>query len=504
MSLYRRSKSPRTSQQTNSRRLRLECLENKNLLAGDVATSFDGVNLVLTGDLNDNSFRIIRNGAAVGAVTVEGLAGTTIDTMGAMDFTVTGDIVINFSDGGDNSVTVGENPIPQPDPIQLAGNVSLTGGAGTDSLLFTNASVDGNVSVDDLAGGLFSFLTTLESTVIGGDLTMDSAAGKPELSIDDSTVDGSVTMVGNSVSNESFLVVSSSAVGGDIRHFTESITSVTQLESVDVGDDVIVDGQGGEDRVIIQQASGSTVATTIGDDLRIITRGGDDEVTLSSIDVGDDLQYRGGDGNDLFLMESADVTNIIGDDLYASAGDGVDDIGINDVEIGDKLRVSMGAGDEEEREFLAIGTTTVGSSALISLGTGLNDAAVEETHAGRSLTIVGRGTNDIFLFDVTSTHFVTIITSSGEDDVSMNAVNTHSALVSTHAGNDTVSISDDSIFDYLFVLLGSGDDTLTLDGVTVERFAVFSGGSGCGDELIDTGDNDINFAIDFAFETVTV
>ena len=51
------------------------------------------------------------------------------------------------------------------------------------------------------------------------------------------------------------------------------------------------------------------------------------------------------------------------------------------------------------------------------------------------------------------------------------------------------------------MLLGSGDDVLTLQGVTVDRFALLSGGSGSGDELVDAGDNDINFAIDFAFES---
>jgi|GEM_PF-5336455 len=57
---------------------------------------------------------------------------------------------------------------------------------------------------------------------------------------------------------------------------------------------------------------------------------------------------------------------------------------------------------------------------------------------------------------------------------------------------------------YLFALLGSGDDTLTLDGVTVNRLAFIHGGGG-DDTLVDVDDaSEINFELDFAFENYGV
>lgn len=494
---------------SRSRKLRLETLESKNLLAGDVMAQLIGGDLVITGDLLDNQVRIEPDSSLVspgiGEVTVRGIGTTTVEGGTSVSFSgamaVTGDVILNFTAGGNNTVSF-DKLFTSTDLLQLPGSIEMEGGAGLDNLFVDDTVVAGNVVFTDTNAVNGDSFAGLEGSEVGGSFTMTTAGGAvSEISADNgSVVDGNMTLFATSSDvGQSFFGVRNSTIKGDARHFSDAASSGNQFFGATIEDDVILDLTDGEDFVTI--ADGSFVAsTTIGDDLRIYSRGGNDEVTLSDFVVNDDVEFRGGDGDDNFFIQAGSLdTSIIGDDLYITGGDGIEDIGLEFVEIADKLRVSTGNDDD----VVGIQEITVGRSALISLGSGFDEASVEVVDAGRALTIVGRGTNDIFLDIVQTTHFVTIITSNGDDIVNLNEVTTHSMLVSTHAGNDEVEINDSTV-DYLFVLLGSGDDVLTLSGVTVDRFALLSGGSGAADELVDAGDNDINFAIDFAFESGTI
>lgn len=461
---------------TFSRRLNVESLERKILLAGDVTANLIGGDLFITGDAADNSVQIVRDisqaSPGVGDVVVQGFFSnpTTINGGGPVSFQVTGDVFIDFSAGGENSAIFGDNPAFQPDPVELPGDVSVVGGAGTDDVSFNNANIGDDVLLEDSAGGTFSFLGTSNGTVIGGNFTLDSAAGGSEIGVDEATIGGDVVMIGNSASQQSFLGITSSTVGDDVRHISVAETSVTQIEN-----------------------------TTIGDDLRIKTGDGVDEVLLEGVQVDDDLSFNGGDGDDVFEMGAGDEDNIVGDDLYISGKGGADEIAIEDTAIGDKLRVSGNSGDD----FVGATAVTVGRTALISLGSGVNEADVTNLTGARGLTILGRGENTVTLNTITTSHYVDVLTSNGDDVVDLFDVNTHSVWIATYAGVDEVSITDSEV-DYLFVLLGSGDDILTLDNVTVNRLAVLSGGSG-EDTLVDVDDaSDINFEIDFAFENYSV
>ena len=517
---------------SRSRKLRLENLESKNLLAGDVTAQLIGGDLVITGDLLDNQVRIEPDSSlvspGVGEVTVRGIGTTTVEGGTSVSFSgamaVTGDVILNFTVGGNNTVSF-DKLFTSTDLLQLPGSIEMEGGAGLENLFVGDTVVAGNVIFTDTTSGNGDSFAGLERSEVGGNFTMTTASGAvSEIAVDiGSVVDGNVTLFATSSDvGQSFFGVRDSTIKGDARHFSEAASSGNQFFGATVEDDVILDLTEGEDFVTV--ADGNSVeSTTIGDDLRIYARGdnddvnlsdfvvtddlrifaggGDDEVALSDFIVHDDVVFRGGSGDDLLEIQEEDLgPNTIGDDLYITGGEGIDDVGLEDVNIVDKLRISMGNGDD----VVLLKDITVGRSTLVSLGAGLNGASVETVNSGRSLTIVGRGTNDIFLDALETSHFVTVITSNGDDIVSVNDVTTHSMLVSTHAGNDDVVINASTV-DYLFVLLGSGDDVLTLQGVTVDRFALLSGGSGSGDDLLyDPEDNDINFLIDFAFEPGTV
>lgn len=504
MSLFRRSRynNRAAHQQLRCKSLRLESLEKKIPLAGDVTATLVGGDLILAGDIDDNSVQVVRDGSlampGVGDVSVNGLAGTTVNGMASDSFTVTGDVIFDFTAGGNNNATVGESIFANPDALELPGNVSVEGGAGDEFLNVQNSIINGSASLSDSIGGSGANVSVTDSLVTG-DVSNSNISDYSDIALQTATVNGNVTLTANGTDLlQTILDFRSSSIGVDVRVDSNADLVGTRFRGISVGDDVIHISGDGNDFVDFG-ANLSGVGNTIGDDLRLLTGGGNDEVFLAGFNVGDDLVFNGGEGDDTFSTDLLDNPNTVGDDVYLSGKAGNDIFFLAETEIGDKLRISGNDGDD----FVGGEGLVVGRSTLISLGSGINQADFTDVTGARSLTVLGRGENTVILNDITTSHFVTVLTSSGADLVSMFNVNTHSAMVATHSGNDDVSIVD-SAFEYLFVFLGSGDDTLTLEGVTVERFAVLSGGGGTGDELIDDGDNDINFAIDFAFESGTI
>ncbi len=494
MSFLRRQKSQRSSvsRSSFSKRLRFESLEQKNLLAGDVMISVTGGNLLIEGTTEDNGI-IMSSTGTPGEYEFSSLVGTTFDhpVIGG----VTGDVLVDFGAGGSNEIQIGL-PGVVPSPLELPGDVTIEGGTGNEDISIHNAIINGNVALIDGVGGPGANVFAADTTITGN-YRSETTADFSDIALSRSTVDGDVTLISEGVELMfSVVELNSSFVGGDVRFVSNAAHANTLIRGTEVGDDVILDTSDGDDSVIIGLGLSSTIGSTIGDDLRILSGGGIDDVAITGLIVTDDLVFRGGDGDDVFFMDAS----FVGDDLYLTGGAGADVLAIEGVDVTDKVRVSTGDGDDE----VIMEEVNVGRSALVSLGSGENIFDAQIVDAGRSLTVLGRGTNDILLIDVATTHFVTIITSSGADIVNLQHVTTESALISTKAGEDTVSIGSneddmDSAFEYLYVSLGSGDDSLSLDGVTVERFAFLHGGSG-NDTLVGSEDlEDTDFVIDFSF-----
>ena len=516
----RKSRSNSSFTTLSSKKLRLEPLEQKIVLAGNVTAAIVGGDLMITGDIADNEFEILRTGPGVGELKVAGRAGTLINGMAEEDFgmvPITGDVIIDFSLGGDNGAFVGDTDQAPSDILQLPGDISVTGGGARDALIMEDTNV-GNVSMTDSAGGL-SAINFFSAVTVTGSVTLESDNAVSEMLLFESIVSGDVsqtplaggvatdgaafrldgTSVGGTATFESdadstSTVVNDSFVAGDLNITTGdgtdtvvALTTAFPTFNNEVVGDLNISTGNGADSVMID-------SLTVGDDLRIWTGSDGIVVDAASLDVGDDLSFSGGSGADVFLLQPSTALNSIGDDLYVSTRGGDDSVTIVGAAIDDKLRIGTAAGDDQ----VVVAEATVGRSTVVTMGDGINFAGMADVDSGRSLTILGRGENVIDLAGVSTTHFITIVTASGSDTIVMNTVTTSSALIATKAGEDNVSI-DSSTFDYLFALLGSGDDTLTLSGVTVTRFAFLHGGSG-EDELVDVGDNDINFELDFSFE----
>jgi|GEM_PF-5590593 len=445
---HRKTRQTSTLNTTSNKRLRLEPLEQKNLLAGDVAVSLVGGDLFITGDAGDNLVQVTHNDSlaspSIGEVSIEGLFGTTINGGASLDYSVTGNIYVDLSAGGANGISFGEDVFFSPDPLELPGDIIVDGGVGEESVGFNNVILQGNVALTDSLGGQGSALSLLETTV-QGDVTHETASVLSDIVLTRATVGGDVTLVSEGAGLvQSVLEATDSSIGDDLKFVSDAASAETSFRSVAVGDDVLLYSGDGDDSINFELGSSAAV-NTIGDDLRIKTGGGNDEVILTEFNVGDDLVFRGGDGDDVLDINILDTGNIVGDDLYVTGGDGNDELVVSFVQVGDKLRVSAGAGDDA----INAESLTVGRSAVLSAGSGTNEVDVTELTGARSLTVLGRGENTVTLSDITTSHFVTVMTSRGDDTVAMFNINTHTVWIATHAGIDDVTIAESEMA-YLF------------------------------------------------------
>jgi len=539
MSFFRRQqvrKAP-TPGRTLRKQLRMESLEQKNLLASDFAVS------VVDGDL------IIENVNQVG----EPLTGITPDVINISngsasdEFVLTSTEPIIFTDsmGGVTTVQPTDPPLTvdgvtrdvlvdlgdfSPPPLVLEPQVTLSvtsadlprdllvNGAnltsgnkdGGNGLLLDDGSTVGRdvaFNIDeDIDGAGFANIRVQGGTHIFGDLSVDTTASSTvdRIVMNNFTVDGDVSLdLGRSTSplvgfSANSVTIGAATVGDDLVIKTEIGDKEVLIGSgTTVGDDLNLSLGNGNNTVSID-------STTVGDDLWIRTDAGDllvsgdDVVTIVSTTIGDDLGVRTGAGGDEVSLGGFDSGELVsvGDDLNLRTGDDSDTLSLVQVDVLDDLKVSLGNGDDEAQ----VEVVNVTDNSLFTLGNGDDVLVVQEMDAGDTLTVTGRGLNEIVLEEVEANYFVNVITANGDDVIALVDVVTYSALIYSGGGDDEVLL-EDSEFEKLIVLLGSGDDTLIIEGdVVVNRFAIFSGGSG--EDTLDTsqGTLDANFLLDFAFE----
>ncbi|HVV98945.1 MAG TPA: hypothetical protein VHB77_01325, partial [Planctomycetaceae bacterium] len=146
------------------RRLGLESLEDRRLLAGDITASLAAGSLTLVGGSADDSLVITQS--STGDLVVTGLNGTTIngkteytakvlhnltirtndgnDSITIQGAAIPGDLTINTGNGDDTVVLAGQTVTPDPAaeqteeeeviPTSVGRNLSIVMGSGQDSL----------------------------------------------------------------------------------------------------------------------------------------------------------------------------------------------------------------------------------------------------------------------------------------------------------------------------------------------------------------------------------
>jgi hypothetical protein len=132
-------------QKSYRRRLSVEMLESRTLLAGNVTASVAGGSLVIDGDDLGNGFQITQNADGTHTVTGLDFAGspTTVNGMAAETFAgVTRDFKIKTKRGHDFIFLRGD-----PIPLMVPRHVGITSAQDDDNILIQDTTVNGKTGI---------------------------------------------------------------------------------------------------------------------------------------------------------------------------------------------------------------------------------------------------------------------------------------------------------------------------------------------------------------------
>jgi len=405
----------------------LESLEQRDLMAGDVAVTSDFNNtLFINGDEQAN-FVVVESTGVSDQIRLTGLptAGgpTTINgqpsiTINLVDFDVVVEQILTDLGGGDDRLFFQD--------ATLQTNLQIDTGTGDDDVEFTVTQVRG--SVDIVGAGV-------------NDLTLDTFFSVDDVSfnveqvgvadIQDARIFGNLTIAsarGNNSATDWINVFDSNIVGGDISittddagraWVTESTAGTVSIQALRGGNAdynvesstlaaLSVSSRGGSDSIHIG-------SNTIAGAVDVVSRGGNDTITFDQVDIGGTVNVTSGGGNDT---------------IYADQGDwGATTIRTN-------------SGDDNVTVF----DTNFLASLLINTGRGEDELLLSNIFVDGDTNLFGGRDEDVF------------------------------DIVFGDLGAD------------FNVNMGSGNDELTVKNSTVGEFAIWNGGSG-NDTLIDDGTN---------------
>jgi hypothetical protein len=291
-----------------------------------VGAVLTGDTLTITGDDASNQIAIYA-GETEGEVIVAGGTDDDGDTLvndAAEPATFTGvtNIVLELAGGDDTAVITN---------LDLAGNLTADLGDGDDQLLINGAVQDTDDDEDDDdeideddeddAASLIDLNGDEELVTgpvsIGGDVSVTGGDGSDLLSINDATIGGSLT-ADMGAGDDSVVIVTSDITGDVTVDDTEALRkSKVTLSDVTVGGDVTLTLSDKADQIWLRDV---TVGTeTDGGIVSIDAADGNDSVALRGLSAAE-LTVQTGDGSDRVRVRDAEVTGAIDVDLGTGHG----------------------------------------------------------------------------------------------------------------------------------------------------------------------------------------
>lgn len=401
---------PKTSRslrhrEANPSSLRIECLEQRLPLAGNVTAQLQGSTLLLTGDAQDNLLAVAS--AARGRIAVIGSSATTIngsDLPYVTSRAIT-NIVANLNGGNDgigfgNSAAGFANqfrrvgfPVPfNPTDLQTVMNV-VSGGVSTFSLpgsltVTTAAGNDGVGLIGNVSG---SVAVNLGSALPGPANFNGFAIGDDTIELAANTIGGAVRVVGGA--QDDAVSLNGTNVGGGL-----SVALGAGTNGIDVAaygatiGSFAYNGGAGDDIVFLRNdirvRNGASVVTG---------PSGDDVVHMDApVTVGGSMVINTGNGG------GGDAVNVAGDirgavSVTTGAGDDRIVMGLGDCRIGLGLSISSGAGDD----LIGVVSTPIGLNAAIDAGAGKDAVALSGVDVRYTLKVyLGAGDDAVALGDV--------------------------------------------------------------------------------------------------------
>lgn len=321
----------------------VEGLEDRQLMAGDVAAVISGQVLTLTGDVLDNG------------ITITGLSGQVQVTgfeQGGADSTVNGNHRVTFKNVRKVIVDLGLG-----DDALVVTNLNLTGSVTSLASVTSGVSATSSVTAvtptsvalaiqmgdgDDIVGlgqfdnttGEIDPLTLLPETLVdetvnallrplsvSRDVTIDLGDGENILRATAVTIGGSLTLTAG-VDDDSLRLESRGTFG--VAGF---------LRGVAVGLATTISSDDGDDELKLERFS-----TKKG--LNLSSGAGNNIVHLANVTVTQDTTISGGDGYDSIKLDGYSTRR-----LQLSADDGDDDVFVRNVRTTSTTTINGGAGD---------------------------------------------------------------------------------------------------------------------------------------------------------------
>lgn len=249
----------------NTFRLGLESLENRQLMAGQVFVALEGSLMRVTGDNLSNQISITQNPA--GDVIVAGQTGTTVNGAPSVRFVRPALNAMEVRmEGGDDTVTMRGVQLTNDLFVDLgAGNDRLTSPAATPISVGANAALYGSAGNDTFQ---------LTNSQVREDLFIDGGIGILNANLSGVNVDKVINIIGDEAND------------------------VVTLANATAGDGVSIETKGGSDRVSVTNLN--AFALNINTDSNAAL--GADQVTLTRVQLTEDLGVFTGSGNDIVRM----------------------------------------------------------------------------------------------------------------------------------------------------------------------------------------------------------
>jgi hypothetical protein len=290
----------------STRSFQLEAVENRRMMAGDVAVAFDGQLMDIRGDALANQFAINQNLAGT-TITVVGQNGTLINGLPSVAFAnALGISKLDIrGEDGDDRVTINR--------LRIAGDVNADLGVnllGRDVMAVNNSTIDGSLFA---YGGLENDTINLTNTTVALDATIDLAEGAGRSNITNASILGAATFVGgegNDVFNSNGMTIGlelklETKQGDDIVSYLASSASIFNA-STDIGADrVTVDGFTTAEDFVVETGDGNDTVTlnavASSKNLSVNLDSGNDRLNVSNSSAAEDAVLKGGAGTDTLL-----------------------------------------------------------------------------------------------------------------------------------------------------------------------------------------------------------
>ena len=273
-----------------------EQLESRTLLTGNVQVSLIGSNAQITGDAANNEIEVVVNN---GSVVVRGLNGTTVN-QGSTAFTLAnastmfhGSLTASLG-AGDDVATIGPG-------ITFAGNVSVSGNGGADTLRALTGTYNGNLSL--MAGDGASSIVVDGATVSG--VLSVNGQGAMVVSITNSTVRGQLDVAAGLENSPDSVVIKGTTVDKKTSIVTGKGNDNVVLQNSHFNGQLILHTGAGDDVVYIDSSSVGRLAL-------IATQRGDDTLQiLNNSSFSRLLLFAGGLGHDAANIASDTSTHAV-------------------------------------------------------------------------------------------------------------------------------------------------------------------------------------------------